>query len=275
MIKLSTEMHTLTNLSRILIAALAIAMTVACSSSKTARLQTWLPQPAIHSHNDYDQQEPFYGAFRAGAASIEADVFLVDGQVMLGHDSPTRRSVRESYLNPIREAFRKNGGSVYPKGRGLQLLVDLKDGAPSLVALQQRIEAEYKECFDVRHNPGAARLVITGDKIKPNEFRLYADFVFFDSRPGAELTDEQLERVAMVSDYFGSYSKWKGNGTMKAEDQQKLSKVIEQAHAKGKKVRFWAFPDNPNAWRTAVEMGIDFVNTDHPADVAEYFQMQK
>lgn len=263
----------MTNLSRILLAALTMALAAACSRSKSTQVETTLGQPAIHSHNDYAQQEPFEGAFRAGAASIEADVFLVDGRVMLGHDSPTGLAVREVYLNPIREAFRKNGGSVYPKGRGLQLLVDLKDGAPTLVALQKLIEEEYRDCFDVRHNPGAACLVITGDKIKPGEFHLYADFVYFDIRPGVELTDEELERVAMVSDYYGSYSKWKGNGAMKEEDRQKMGKVVEQAHEKGKKVRFWAFPDNPTAWRTAAEMGIDFINTDHPADVAEYFSL--
>ena len=49
--------------------------------------------------------------------------------------------------------------------------------------------------------------------------------------------------------------------------------AIDKAHAWGKKIRFWAFPDNPNAWRTAATMGIDYVNTDHPADVAEYFEL--
>ena len=263
----------MTNTLRILPFAMLMALATACGGDKTTGKHEGAPQVAFHSHNDYAQQEPFQGAFHAGAASIEADVFLVDSMIMLGHDSPTDQTISQVYLDPIREAFQRNGGSVYPNGQGLQLLVDLKDGAPALVALQQLIESEYKDCFDVRHNPGAARLVITGDKIKPDEFQLYADFVYFDSRPGMELSDSQLERVAMVSDYFGNYSKWKGNGTMKAEDEQKLRNVIEQAHAHGKKVRFWAFPDNPNAWRTAVEMGIDFINTDHPADVAEYFQL--
>ena len=263
----------MTNTLRILCTALLLALTAACGGGKATSKWEGAPRAALHSHNDYAQQEPFQGAFRAGAASIEADVFLVDSTIMLGHDEPTGQTIRQVYLDPIREAFRQNGGSVYPQGKGLQLLVDLKDGAPTLAALQQLIEAEYKECFDARHNEGAARLVITGDKIKPEEFAQYADFVYFDVRPGVELTAGQLDRVALVSDYFGRYSKWRGNGTMKAEDQQKLREAIDAAHARGKKIRFWAFPDNPHAWRTAVELGIDFVNTDHPADVAEYFQL--
>ena len=196
----------MTNTLRILPVALLLALTAACGGDKAASRQEGAPQVAFHSHNDYAQQEPFQGAFRAGAASIEADVFLVDSTIMLGHDSPTDQTISQVYLDPIREAFRQNGGSVYPGGKGLQLLVDLKDGAPALVALQQLIEAEYKECFDARHNEGAARLVVTGDKIKPEEFAQYADFVYFDARPGQELTAGQLDRVALVSDYFGRYT---------------------------------------------------------------------
>lgn len=254
-------------------AAFVLALTASCSRNNTARLEANQPCPAFHSHNDYAQQEPFLGAYRAGAASIEADVFLVDGTVMLGHDEPTGETIEGVYLEPIRQAFDKNGGSVYPDGRGIQLLVDLKDGVQSLEALQELISQKYRECFDVRHNEGAALLVVTGDKVKPAEYERYADFVYFDTRPGENLTEAQLERVALVSDYFGRYSKWKGNGTMKETDRQKLKVAIDKAHAWGKKIRFWAFPDNPNAWRTAATMGIDYVNTDHPADVAEYFEL--
>ena len=39
----------------------------------------------IHSHNDYAQKRPFWGAYEAGADSIEADVFLVDGELLVAH----------------------------------------------------------------------------------------------------------------------------------------------------------------------------------------------
>jgi len=255
------------------LSAAILLMAASCGSKKDAATQVDFSQVAVHSHNDYGQDEPFFGAFNAGTASIEADVYLVDTVVMLGHDSPTDRPIREGYLDPIKQAFEKNGGSVYPDGRGLQFMVDLKDGATDLRALEQLIEKEYKDCFDCVNNPGAAMLVITGDVIPASDFHLYKDFVFFDGRPNDTYTDEQLKRIPIISNSFSRYSHWKGNGQMKAEEREALKAVIDKVHAMGKKVRFWGFPDCPNAWRTSTEMGIDYINTDHPADVMEYIRL--
>ena len=40
----------------------------------------------IHSHNDYARRVPFYQAYAQQVSSIEADVFLHDGQLLVGHD---------------------------------------------------------------------------------------------------------------------------------------------------------------------------------------------
>ncbi len=253
-----------------------LLMTVATFTfgSCNATVSGCSPQvPAIHSHNDYAQAEPFYGAYRARAASIEADVYLVNNQICVGHDAPTDVTLYQAYLRPIRKEMSNTDGSAYPDGSGLQLLVDLKDGPETLDALVRVINAQFIANFDVNSFPTAVRLVITGDKIPPAEFDKYPDYVFFDARPDVTLTPAQLGRVAMISDYFGKYSKWKGNGPIPERDERKLRAVIDEAHKRGKKVRFWAFPDNPTAWKTAVSLGIDFINTDHPADVVEYFQL--
>ena len=36
-------------------------------------------QKPFHSHNDYWRDLPFYSALRAGAVSVEADVWLING----------------------------------------------------------------------------------------------------------------------------------------------------------------------------------------------------
>ena len=85
----------------------------------------------IHSHNDYDREHPFFDAYKAHAASIEADVFLVDGELYVAHDREDIRSwrtLRNLYLDPIRQLFRANGGAGYADGSTYQLIVDLKDG---------------------------------------------------------------------------------------------------------------------------------------------------
>ncbi|MBM4063365.1 MAG: hypothetical protein FJ265_20040, partial [Planctomycetes bacterium] len=44
------------------------------------------PVHRLHGHNDYLQPEPLLGALALGLGSVEADVFLVDGELRVGHD---------------------------------------------------------------------------------------------------------------------------------------------------------------------------------------------
>ncbi|MFN5648136.1 MAG: hypothetical protein ACK458_11515, partial [Sphingobacteriales bacterium] len=40
-----------------------------------------------HAHNDYQHQQPFDGAYQAGFSSIEVDVHLRNGKLLVGHDA--------------------------------------------------------------------------------------------------------------------------------------------------------------------------------------------
>ena len=44
-------------------------------------------QANAHSHNDYEQKNPFHEAYNEQFGSIEADVHLVDGTLLVGHES--------------------------------------------------------------------------------------------------------------------------------------------------------------------------------------------
>ncbi len=39
-----------------------------------------------HAHNDYEHERPFFEAFQLGFGSIEADVYAVNGQLLVGHE---------------------------------------------------------------------------------------------------------------------------------------------------------------------------------------------
>ena len=38
-----------------------------------------------HSHNDYERKVPLYNTLQAGYTSVEADVWLHDGDLLVGH----------------------------------------------------------------------------------------------------------------------------------------------------------------------------------------------
>ena len=65
---------------------------------------------SIHSHNDYWRPLPFYSALSVGAISIEADVWLYNGTLHVGHEESALTSARtfESlYINPILDVLKR------------------------------------------------------------------------------------------------------------------------------------------------------------------------
>ncbi len=56
-----------------------------------------------HAHNDYMHPVPFYTAWDAGFGSIEADVFPVNGVLLVSHTKKAinrRRTLDSLYLKP-------------------------------------------------------------------------------------------------------------------------------------------------------------------------------
>ena len=85
------------------------------------------PPVLIHSHNDYARRVPFYQAYAQQVASIEADVFLRDGKLLVGHEveelSPDM-TFEALYVEPVVTLFKRNGGRAWrDSDRHLQLMV--------------------------------------------------------------------------------------------------------------------------------------------------------
>ena len=69
-----------------------------------------------HSHNDYEQSVPFWTAYNADFGSIEADIFLENGELFIAHDTTglkAHRTLEEYYIRPCVSLVEKNQGSVF------------------------------------------------------------------------------------------------------------------------------------------------------------------
>src|SRR5215510_7968791 len=89
------------------------------------------PQPLVqaHAHNDYLHPHPLFDALEHGFCSVEADIHLVNGKLLVAHErqmTKPERTLEALYLDPLRERVKKNGGRVYPNGPEFTLLIDLK-----------------------------------------------------------------------------------------------------------------------------------------------------
>src|SRR5436305_12198858 len=82
-----------------------------------------------HSHNDYEQARPFYTAYEAGFGSMEADIFLVNNDLLVAHEQKElalHRTLDSLYLQPLQAAVLKNNGYAYKDRKHLlQLLIDI------------------------------------------------------------------------------------------------------------------------------------------------------
>lgn len=231
----------------------------------------------VHSHNDYLKPEPLMGAYKARAGSIEADVFLVDGKLLVAHtkgEIQSGRTLDSLYLKPIVQLFEQNKGrwagkTVSPDRRySFQLMVDVKSEAvPTLKQLLEAV-APYREYFDRSLNPMAVQLVISGNRPTIDTWIDYPPFIQFDGRPNEVYDNETLKRVALFSDTYRNYSRWNGEGELPDQDRETLKRVIKRTRNYDKPIRFWAIPDTPTAWKQLAKLGVDYINTDKAAECA-------
>lgn len=229
----------------------------------------------IHSHNDYWRPAPFWTAYTHKLYSYEADVYFVDGVLCVAHDREDvtpERNIQNLYIDPIVSVYKENDGKPWRDAKhGIQLVVDIKDDTePTMNALAE-VFGKYPEVFDRSVNPYAAQIVISGNFPDAEDFDKYPKYMGFDGRINLEYTPQQLERVVMISDSFGSYVQWNGKGTMLPEQEALLKSVIEKVHKMGKPIRFWATPECESTYYTFYNLGIDFVNTDYPSKAAAFF----
>ncbi|WP_294318632.1 alkaline phosphatase [uncultured Chryseobacterium sp.] len=223
-----------------------------------------------HSHNDYMQDVPFWNAYYAHFGSIEADVFLVKDQLWVAHTekelSPDR-TLDSLYLKNISRQLKLNNGHIYSEGsQKLQLLIDIKrDEKASLAALINTLK-KYPE---ITGNP-EIKIVITGERPKPENFKDYPDYLYFDGDLNQTYTAEQLRRIGMFSESFTDLVKWSGKGIPRDEETEKIRKEVEKAHAQQKPMRFYGAPDFTNAWVNLINAGVDYINTDHIPDLKKF-----
>ncbi|WP_172280947.1 alkaline phosphatase [Chryseobacterium sp. LAM-KRS1] len=223
-----------------------------------------------HSHNDYEQKVPFWEAYYANFGSVEADVFLVNGKLWVAHTekelSPDR-TLESLYLDNISKQIKLNKGTIYPdSSKKLQLLIDIKqDYKTSLNALS----ATLKKYPDITGNSGV-KIVITGNRPQPSDFKNYPDYLFFDGDLNKKYTSDELGRVGLFSADLQELVKWNGKGIPRDEETENIKKAVEAAHARQKPVRFYGAPDFPNAWVNFIDLGVDYINTDHIPDLKKF-----
>lgn len=228
------------------------------------------PLSEAHAHNDYKHKRPLLDALEYGFCSVEADIYLVEGELLVGHDPQDLKAgqtLRKLYLEPLRKRIKLNRNRVYG-GEQMEftLLIDIKsDGDTTYRALSELL-GDYDEVFtgtkDGVTTKRAVTAIISGNRAKGIIVADNPRYAGIDGR--LKDLDSKLDKhlLPLISDRWSSHFKWNGQGEMPAAERQKLHAIIKKAHANGRRVRFWATPEKVAVWRELQAAGVDFINTD-------------
>jgi hypothetical protein len=229
------------------------------------------PLLQAHAHNDYEHRRPLFDALAQGFMSVEADVFLVDGKLLVAHDREklrADRSLKALYLEPLAKLVREKGG-VY-EGLEFTLMVDVKaDGTAATEALVNELEP-YRN-FISSTFPKAVKVVVSGAGDREVVAKRSGRLLSMDGRPG-DLEKVRDPSIAWVSDNWSNHFKWKGIGSFPHEERMKLREMIGKAQERGYRMRFWASPETPAAWEELMRARIDLIGTDRLSDLAKFLR---
>jgi len=239
------------------------------------------PKPLVraHAHNDYYHKRPLLDALASGFCSVEADVFLKDDTLLVGHsrfELKKERTLESLYLAPLAKRVKANGGSVYKTKAPFHLMIDFKTGGPATYAALRPLLEKYRSMLTAftadTTKPGAVTIVISGSRPREAMEKDTARLAGYDGRLGDLGKAESRHFMPWISDSWRSHFKWRGKGELPPREQAKLAKIVKSAHADGQKIRFWAAPDTPAAWEIFHKVGVDFINTDHLENLAEFLR---
>ncbi|MDH6583020.1 hypothetical protein M2161_002126 [Streptomyces sp. SAI-133] len=283
---LITRRRALTTLGAATAATLAPPVGSAWADSRTHR-----PRPLwrAHAHNDYEHPRPLLDALDHRFGSVEADIFLVGDQLLIGHtvdDLDPTRTLESLYLDPLARIVRAHHGSVYRGYRHpLQLLVDIKtEGSSTYLELDRRLRRYrhlFTTCVHGKVVPGPVTAVISGDRAArvPMEAQSVRR-AFYDGRLADLGTAAPASLIPLISDNWTLNFTWLGEGAFPDAERQKLRGIVRQAHVRGQKVRFWATPDlagpaRDALWAELLAAGVDYLNTDDLAGLETFLDAHR
>ena len=233
------------------------------------------PLTQAHAHNDYEHERPLIDALDHGFMSVEADIWLVFGELFVAHDAHEIRrglTLESLYLDPLRERIQANGGRVYAGAETpLTLLIDIKTQDKATYRALHEVLEKYQAMLTQYHNgevkQGAVTAIVSGERPRDLMQAQAVRFAGYDGRMEDLGTDAPASFIPLISDNWTDVFTWTGKGEMPIAERIELERIVETAHANGQRVRFWATPDEAGAprnalWQVLSEVGVDHINTD-------------
>jgi hypothetical protein len=272
---------------------------VGCGGDKTQQTppadMTTLPPPPNfkacgHAHNDYVHTRPLLDALDNDMCSVEADVWLTNGELLVAHsqaETVAGKTLRSLYLDPLRDRASMHGGKILDDRDDFMLLIDVKSEAETTWAEIASELATYPDLLTVwadgRETRGAVTVVISGNAARTTIINTTMRYAALDGAIGTDLSGAGVSaRAPLVSGCWFAFEcsnglnlSWDGTGTIPAADATQLQADASAAHANGQHFRTWGLSgandipvnnlsaaDTPAVWSAQIAAGVDRINVD-------------
>lgn len=232
-----------------------------------------------YAHNDYLNKHPLYDALSLGYRGAEADVFLVNGKLQLGHE---RRAAEEDgtlealYLKPLRSLVARCG-TLTPDGQPFVLTLEIKEESPPTFDTLVAVLSRYPDLFsrENRHVAASVRgtplvqAVLVG--WYPSQFpnRLAVPLarqarLLSTGGPPADAADRGVGLIGL------DYEKTIGRRWQTPWHRRRWLSAIRATKAKFPALRFRAYhvPVNQRIYRQLLDAGVDLIGTVELAETA-------
>lgn len=239
--------------------------------------------PNAFAHNDYRHKRPLFDALGNGFTHLEADIYLWRGRLLVTHRIPILKkhnNIEKLYLQPLYKRLNNPHDSIAKTTLDtIVLLIDIKSNAARTYQALKKQLLPFKSILSSYDNGTVTirhlTIVLSGHRpinILENET---TRFVFADEDlQKSDSVKNNQDMYTMASCKYSRLLTWKGKGQVPEQQKFRLNSLVSRAHAKGKKVRLWASPENEKVWSFLRICGVDLINTDKIHVLKRFFNMQ-
>jgi len=239
----------------ILIFSLLLVQTPAVSQASHFHLNA-------HAHNDYKHPRPLIDALQNGFTSVEADLHLKKGKLVLAHIRADAQSplLEKLYLIPLDSILQKRG-FIYEGADPFLVMIDIKtDGEETFRSLQKLLSSYKRLLCAPERCP--IKIFLSGNRPIATIMKEGYLGIAIDGRPDDVGKGYSADMMPVISDHYKNWCGWNGRSELRTSDLQRIKELAQRVHGDGKKLRLWAIPDNERAWEVLLNAGVDLINTD-------------
>lgn len=232
------------------------------------------PHLNAHAHNDYVHRRPLKEALENGFISVEADIHLVEGKIVVAHNRATNHSPELSklYLAPLDSILNAHQGRIYPEsGSTFYLMIDLKTEGESTYRALKELLVNFPSLLCHADNC-AVKIFLSGERPKEMMLKDSTSGIAIDGRPDDVGKGYPSRVMPVISDTYKNWSDWRGNSAASESDLTRIKALALRVHAEGKKLRLYGIPDKEAVWQELLNAGVDLINTDHLEELNNFLQ---